>query len=38
MKLVNKLIVAYRNRTVGMLSMTPDSWLCAFRYDKDWKI
>lgn len=36
MKSVNKLIVAYRNHTVGTLSMTPDSRLCAFQYDKVW--
>jgi serine/threonine-protein kinase HipA len=36
MKLVNKLTVAYHNRTVGALSMTPDNRFCAFQYDKDW--
>jgi serine/threonine-protein kinase HipA len=36
MKLVNKLTVTYRNRTVGALTMTPDTRLCAFQYDKDW--
>jgi len=36
MKLVNKIIVTYHNRTVGAISMTPDNRLCAFQYDKDW--
>ncbi|WP_320890330.1 type II toxin-antitoxin system HipA family toxin [Bacteroides sp.] len=38
MKLVNKIIVTYHNRTVGTLSMTPDNRLCAFQYDKDWLV
>lgn len=38
MKLVNKIIVTYHNRTVGILSMTPDNRLCAFQYDKDWLV
>lgn len=36
MRLVNKITVTYRNRTVGMLSMTPDNRLCAFQYNKEW--
>ena len=36
MKSVNKIVVTYRNETVGILSMTPDNRLCAFQYDKDW--
>lgn len=36
MKSVNKLSVTYHNRIVGTLSMTPDSRLCAFQYDKSW--
>ncbi len=36
MKQVNKILVFYRNRKVGELSMTPDSRLCAFQYDKEW--
>lgn len=31
MRLVNKVTVTYRNRTVGTLSMTPDNRLCAFQ-------
>ena len=36
MKSISKLIVKYREQTVGTLSMTPDNRLCAFQYDKDW--
>jgi serine/threonine-protein kinase HipA len=36
MKLVSKLKVTYRDRTVGTLSMTPDNRLCAFQYEKGW--
>ncbi len=36
MNLVNKLFVTYHDRTVGTLSMLPDSRCCAFQYDKEW--
>lgn len=36
MKQINKLIVLYRDRKVGELTMTPDNKLCAFQYDKEW--
>lgn len=36
MKLVDKLIVVYRDHTVGALSIAPDSRLCAFQYNEDW--
>lgn len=36
MKLVDKLAIIYRDRTVGVLSMTPDNRLCAFQYNKEW--
>lgn len=33
---VDQLIVNYRGRRVGILSLTPDDKLCAFEYDKEW--
>lgn len=36
MKLVNRLTVTYRNRIVGVLTMTPDNRCCAFQYDRAW--
>ena len=36
MKRIDKLTVTYRGRTVGTLTMTPDSRRCAFAYDKEW--
>lgn len=36
MKQVDKLVVFYRDRKVGELSMTPDNHYCAFQYDKEW--
>lgn len=33
---MEKLIVKYHNRTVGILSLTPDNKLCAFEYDRNW--
>ena len=33
---VDNLIVNYRGRRVGTLSLTPDDKLCAFEYDKEW--
>jgi len=36
MKQINKLTILYRDRKVGELTMTPDSKLCAFQYDKEW--
>lgn len=36
MNSVNRVTVTYHNRTVGILSMTPDNRLCAFQYIKDW--
>ena len=36
MKNIDRLTVKYHGRTVGLLSLTPDSKLCAFEYDKSW--
>ena len=36
MKVVDKLTVVYRNRTVGHLRMTPDNRRCVFQYDVEW--
>jgi len=36
MKSVNRLMVTYRNRIVGVLTMTPDNRCCAFQYDRAW--
>lgn len=33
---VDNLVVNYRERKVGTLSLTPDNRLCAFEYDKAW--
>ena len=33
---MERLIVKYHNRTVGILSLTPDNKLCAFEYDSNW--
>ncbi len=30
MKKIEKLTIAYREKKVGMLSLTPDNRLCAF--------
>lgn len=38
MKSVDKVTVMYRNRSVGVLGMTPDKRLCAFQYDKNWLV
>lgn len=38
MKKINKLAVVYRDKKVGVLSMTPDNRLCAFQYDKEWLV
>ncbi|MBO4403512.1 MAG: type II toxin-antitoxin system HipA family toxin [Bacteroidales bacterium] len=32
----DRLTVSYHNRTVGILSLTPDDILCAFEYDPAW--
>lgn len=36
MKKIERLLVKYRRRTVGTLSLTPDNRLCVFEYDKRW--
>jgi serine/threonine-protein kinase HipA len=36
MKKIERLTVKYHNVIVGILSLTPDSKLCAFEYDKAW--
>lgn len=36
MKKIDKLMVKYHDRIVGILSLTPDNRLCAFEYDKQW--
>lgn len=36
MKKIERLTVKYHDATVGILSLTPDSKLCAFEYDKAW--
>ena len=36
MKKIERLTVKYHDVTVGILSLTPDSKLCAFEYDKAW--
>ena len=33
---MDRLTVKYHNRTVGILSLTPDNKLCAFEYDRNW--
>lgn len=33
---IEQLNVKYHERTVGMLSLTPDNKLCAFEYDRMW--
>jgi serine/threonine-protein kinase HipA len=33
---IDKLLVKFRGRTVGTLSLTPDSKTCTFEYDKAW--
>lgn len=38
MKLVDRIMITFRNRTVGKLSMTPDNRLCVFQYDKNWLV
>ena len=38
MKKIDQLIVKYRHRIVGTLSLTPDDKLCAFEYDKGWLV
>ena len=38
MKQIDQLIVKYRHRIVGTLSLTPDDKLCAFEYDKGWLV
>ena len=38
MKAVDRLTVKYRNRVVGILSLTPDNKFCAFEYDKNWLV
>lgn len=37
MKHTERLIVSFRNRIVGYLSMTPDNKLCAFEYSAEWQ-
>lgn len=36
MKKVDRLQIKYHDRPVGTLSLTPDSRLCAFEYDRGW--
>ena len=36
MKWIDKLSVLYRDKKVGILTMTPDNTRCAFQYDKEW--
>ena len=38
MKTIDRLTVKYRNRIVGVLSLTPDDKFCAFEYDKNWLV
>ena len=38
MKAIDRLTVKYRNRIVGILSLTPDDKFCAFEYDKNWLV
>lgn len=38
MKPIDRLTVKYRDRIVGILSLTPDDKLCAFEYDKGWLV
>lgn len=38
MKRIDKLIVRYHDRDVGVLSLTPDNKLCAFEYDRQWLV
>lgn len=38
MKRIDRLVVKYHGRTVGVLSLTPDGKLCAFEYDKAWLV
>ena len=38
MKVIDRLIVKYHNRIVGILSLTPDDKFCAFEYDKNWLV
>ncbi len=33
---IDKLIVRFHDRTVGMLSLTSDDRLCVFEYDREW--
>lgn len=36
MKKIEKLIVKYHNKVVGVMSLTPDNRLCSFEYDSEW--
>ncbi len=36
MNRLDRLCVKYHNRTVGILSLTPDNKICAFQYDSAW--
>ncbi|MBQ8050014.1 MAG: type II toxin-antitoxin system HipA family toxin [Bacteroidaceae bacterium] len=36
MKKIERLTIAYREKKVGTLSLTPDNRLCAFEYDRGW--
>lgn len=38
MKTIDRLTVKYRNRIVGILSLTPNDKFCAFEYDKNWLV
>lgn len=38
MKKIEQLTVKYHNQTVGALSLTPDSRLTVFEYDKTWLV
>ncbi|MDE6495800.1 MAG: type II toxin-antitoxin system HipA family toxin [Duncaniella sp.] len=36
--MIDRLIVKYRDRKVGELSLSPDNRLCVFEYDKEWLV
>lgn len=38
MKKIDKLSVAYHDRMVGTLSLSPDNRLCIFQYHREWLI
>ena len=38
MKKIERLNVKYHDRMVGSMSLTPDSRLCVFEYDRQWLV